>query len=321
MSATGSDPTRPFGSGRLDVALAVGRRVEVKSGSSFEGTPPGTPERSCQGWEGAGGNCNRDLTEGFRAMLEAAVVKTGKMDVMERVQWDNIIAEQGLDELGLTDRRGRIGGLTGVDYYVYGTITRFGSADRSYRFEGVGLRKKQFAIEMGVDLKITEVATGRIVVADSVKATIEQGKQFRVAGYKKEGGSADPFADVQEVVAARIAETLVTSRIPIKVIQVQGDGTLILNYGDVFLAPGDRLAAYSVGESFVDPDTGEVLGSEETQVGVVEIVRAEQKFSRAKAVTGQIGTGVALRRFVGTEAVGAAPDQPGNERRRSGRDW
>ena len=276
---------------------------------------------SCVGWEGVGANCNRDLTEGFRVMLEAAVVQTGKMDVMEREQWDNILAEQGFDELGLTDRSGRVGGLTGADYYLYGTITRFGSTDAGYRFEGLDLGKKRLAIEMGVDLKITEVATGRIVVADSVKATLEQGREFRVAGYKRRDASADPFADIQEVVAAKIAETLVTSRIPIKVIQVQGDGTLILNYGDVFFSPGDRLAAYEVGESFVDPDTGEVLGSEETQVGVVEIVRAEQKFSRARAVTGQIGAGAALRRFVGTEAIGAPPDQTQDKRRRSGRDW
>ena len=44
--------------------------------------------------------------------------------------------------------------------------------------------------------------------------------------------SGDPFGDVQEVVAAKIAEAIVTSRIPIKVIQIQADGTLIVNYGD-----------------------------------------------------------------------------------------
>lgn len=75
-----------------------------------------------------------------------------------------------------------------------------------------------------------------------------------------------------------------------------------------------RLAAFSAGE-FLDPDTGEVLGSEETEIGVIEITRAEPNFSRAKAVTGDIGEGVTLKRLVSEE-----PDQP-KKRKRSGARW
>lgn len=56
-----------------------------------------------------------------------------------------------------------------------------------------------------------------------------------------------------------------------------------------------------------------MLGAEETQTGVVEVLRAEQKFSRAKAVTGQIGASDALRRFVATEGLGTATDQAGEQ--------
>ena len=47
------------------------------------------------------------------------------------------------------------------------------------------------------------------------------------------------------------------------------------------------LALFEVGETFTDPDTGEVLGSEETEIGQVEIVSAEQRFSRARLVLGR----------------------------------
>ena len=268
---------------------------------------------SCEGWEGATGDCSQGLAAGFRAMLESAITKSGKMDVMERMQWNDILREQGLGEAGLTDAGGAIGGLTGVDYYVYGTITRFGKQRRGFDFEGV-VGRTRISTEMGVDLKVTDVATGRIVVAESVKETVRRGARFEVAGYKRREDSADPFADVQEIVAAKIAEAVVTSRIPVKVIQVQGDGTLILNYGNVFFNTGDRLAAYDVGEQFIDPDTGEVLGAEETQTGVAEIVRAEPKFSRARAVAGMIGAGTTLRRLVGTEAM-AGPEETRKERK------
>ena len=137
---------------------------------------------------------------------------------------------------------------------------------------------------MAVDIKITDVSTGSIVVAETVGASIKQGSSFTIGGIRQISASADPFADVQRVVAARIAEALVTSRIPVKVIAAQKDGTLILNYGNVFFGTWRPLGGlYSLGEVFVDPDTGEKLGSEETELGVV-VTKAETKFSRAKIV-------------------------------------
>ena len=90
---------------------------------------------------------------------------------------------------------------------------------------------------MAVDLRVTDVATGRIVLADSVDGEIQAGRAFSVGGIQSTESSADPFADVQRVVAARISEKIVTFHFPMKVIQAQTDGTLIINYGNVFLAP------------------------------------------------------------------------------------
>ncbi|MCY4440549.1 MAG: hypothetical protein OXE53_10120, partial [Deltaproteobacteria bacterium] len=139
---------------------------------------------------------------------------------------------------------------------------------------------------------------------------------FTIGGIRQAQASADPFADVQRVVAARIAEALVTARIPVKVIAVQRDGTLILNYGNVFFGRGDRLAVYSVGEVFVDPDTGEKLGAEETELGVVEVTRTQAKFSRAKIVGEpfEVKKGSTLKRV---EVV----KQDVVERERSGPEW
>ncbi|MDD9999980.1 MAG: hypothetical protein OXQ89_19735, partial [Rhodospirillaceae bacterium] len=75
--------------------------------------------------------------------------------------------------------------------------------------------------------------------------------------------------------------------------------TLIVNYGDAILAPGQQLVAFEVGEEFVDPDTGEVLGSEETEIGRVEITRAEARFSRAAIIGDPFNAqGATLRRPV-----------------------
>ena len=134
-----------------------------------------------------------------------------------------------------------MGGLTGTDYLIYGTITRFGSSGFQTDNKGptgiaqfggiVGaiaqrtIQKENVTTEMGVDLRVTDVATGHILFAGSLDASITQ------------RSSTDPFADVQRALAAKISEAVVTSRIPIKVIAVQDDGTLILNYGSVFPCP------------------------------------------------------------------------------------
>ena len=48
-----------------------------------------------------------------------------------------------------------------------------------------------------------------------------------------------------------------------------------------------------------------MLGTEEREIGVIEVTRAEPRFSCAKAVSGNIGQGVTLKRLVSEE-----PEQP-----------
>ncbi|MDE2724174.1 MAG: hypothetical protein OXI59_12435 [Gemmatimonadota bacterium] len=268
---------------------------------------------SCEGWDRS--NCNEDLSVGFRQMLETAISKTRKMDLMERRRLDVMLTEQTLGQIGYTDTGGAIGGLTGVDYYVYGTITSFGKdvnatvidgnsgigglfGGTANKVLGSGIATAKTQVQMGVDLKVSEVATGKILIADSLTEKLKTGTAFSFGGISQVDTEGDPFSDVQRVLAARIAEEIVTTLIPIKVIKVQKDGVLILNYGDIFLKPGQQLVAFEVGESFVDPDTGEVLGSEEMEIGRVEITRAEAKFSRAVVVGEQFSAqGTNLRKI------------------------
>ena len=157
---------------------------------------------------------------------------------------------------------------------------------------------KKATVDMSVDLKVTNVKSGSIAVADHVEGSVTTGQAFSIGGVSSSKGSADPFADVQRVVAAKISKAVVTARIPIKVIKVQTNGTFVLNYGNVFLEEGDVLSAFIVGGKIVDPDTKEVLGAEETLRGAVIVIEAHQKFSRAKFVDEplKVANGDVLRR-------------------------
>ena len=50
---------------------------------------------------------------------------------------------------------------------------------------------------------------------------------------------------------------------------------------------------------------------------MIEITRAEPRFSRARVLSGDVGQGSTLKRPVGTEASGQQP----KERKRSGARW
>ena len=277
---------------------------------------------SCQGWNAVRGqSCNRNLAEGFRIMLETAIVKTNKMLVMERSQMEQVMSEQVLGQAGLTTRGGKVGGLVGVDYMIYGSITKFGARTSDFSIgKGQGLTSlfnqrtqraideissKQVSTQMAVDIKVTNVSNGQILLADTVSGEAEQGQAFRAGGITIQGQQGDPFANVQRLVAAKIVEAVVTSRIPFKVIKVQKDGVLILNYGNVFLQPGDQLELFEVGEQFVDPDTGDILGAEEKRLGRVEVQAVENKFSKAilRSADQPVKVGSVLRRARSTDDV------------------
>ena len=148
---------------------------------------------SCEGWNQ---DCNENLAEGFRTMVETAIVKTKRMTVMERTRMETLLQEQAISESGLIDDDLSLGGLQGISYVVYGTISRFGQSTRGVQIStdrGVGsllgrrvrqaadggLNTAKTSVEMEIDLKITDAQTSEIVVVDYLGATVQLDKHFQ----------------------------------------------------------------------------------------------------------------------------------------------
>ena len=66
---------------------------------------------------------------------------------------------------------------------------------------------------------------------------------------------------------------------------------MIINAGEKGgVSVGDRFAVYRAGEELIDPDTGLSLGSMETRIGEIEVVKndiGEGKAAQCKIVSGQ----------------------------------
>ena len=96
--------------------------------------------------------------------------------------------------------------------------------------------------------------------------------------------------------AQNVTNAIVTSIYPVKVVRVQSNGEIMLNYGEGLLSVDDMLDVFTQGEAFTDPDTGEELGREEELVGKIMVVSVQSGFSKAQIVQGDgIADGMVAR--------------------------
>ena len=228
----------------------------------------------------------REDTRAFGDMLTTALVKTRKFNVIERDRLDEIFKEQGLSLKGFTTGgyTGRKFNLQGVHYIMTGAITEYGQKSSALRLKGFALGGK--TVKMAVDIRVLNVSTGAIEIAETVEASASAGGGFRVRGFAS-GGQGDSSAALGEVsrkTARNVANLIVSTVFPVKVVAKTRRGTVILNYGNGFLKKGDVLEIFSMGEVLIDPDTKEKLGSEEELVGRVAVTSAQAKFSKAKII-------------------------------------
>ena len=95
------------------------------------------------------------------------------------------------------------------------------------------------------------------------------------------------MGEVMCLSAQNVTNAVVTSIFPIKVVRVQGNGEVMLNYREGLVLGGEILEVFSQGEAFLDPDTGEELGREEELIGRLSVTSVQPRFSKADIIEGQ----------------------------------
>lgn len=106
-------------------------------------------------------------------MLTTALVKMG-LEVIERSQLEAVLREQQLARSGIIDPATAVemGKILGVDYILGGRITEFGIRDESQlggviaQFS-VGVRVKRSTARVKADVRLIDVRTGRILMAET----------------------------------------------------------------------------------------------------------------------------------------------------------
>lgn len=245
---------------------------------------------------------------GAQDMLVTELVKSGKYRVIEREQLAAIMQEKNLSLSGDIDPRTavKIGKMLGVEYLIAGSVTELGVTDRGASVPGGLLRglpsvnvRSQKA-EAALDARAFSTSTGEIVWADSARDETSDASVyvFGAGGGANDRGKVDKLMrPVVQKLASSFSKADVktsgmgghgdASGLVGKIANVDG-GTLYINAGsDGGVKEGDEFTIYRVGKQIKDPDTGEVLGADETKVGKIRVTAVKgPRLSTATAVSG-----------------------------------
>lgn len=217
---------------------------------------------------------------------------SSRFSVIEREKLDLVLKEQGLSTTGALDQQtaAKVGQVLGIKYIITGGIDKFAINTTKGGFGGIG--GSYTKAEAKINLRLIDTTTAERVVAVSAEGDVKKGGGFvkgaRLSREDEWGIASEALEKAsEEVVKAFEAHKGLKKLVAGgsmggtegKIIKVEGNRAW-LNMGSMSgIQVGDRYDVFSVGEALVDPDTGQVLGVDESQIGSGEVEEVQDRFS------------------------------------------
>jgi len=250
--------------------------------------------------------------EGMSEMLTTGLVKSGEFRVIERSKMQSIMQEQSLGMSGAVTNAtaAKVGKMLGVDVGVFGAVTQFGYSESEaggrapiptpFGRRSVRLGVKTLTATVGIDIRLVNTSSGEIIAAESVVVE-EEKKGLKISDARRSFSNETDFDESMVGKATRAAIDSAIVKITAQMENVAWSGSIIkcdgtsaiINAGSATgISVGSVLEVYHKGEELIDPETGLNLGSEETKVGVIEVVSdiADGKASKCKILEGSCGS-------------------------------
>jgi curli biogenesis system outer membrane secretion channel CsgG len=205
------------------------------------------------------------------------LVKTGKFIVVEREKMQKLLEEQKLGQSGAIDPNtaAEVGKILGLNAIMTGSISQFGVKKEGKDF--IISQSKQQIVECTVDIRVVDVETGQVLLADSGKGVVKKS-----SGKFLGMGNKSKYDETLEGEALRAAIVQFMDNIISQVnrkpwsarVAAVEDGRVYLNAGQVSgLEIGQKLNVFSQGKEIKDPTTGLVIGRTEKKIGTIKIAQ------------------------------------------------
>lgn len=264
---------------------------------------------------------NWDIGKGIADMTVTNLVKDGTFSVIERKKLDAILQEQNFSN---SDRANptsaaKVGKVLGVNAIVVGTITQFGTEDKSLGIGGIAGRLGGFGggkigtksgkASVAIDARLVDVNTGEVLAVATGKGTSKRSGLLLGGGGGGGGGfgaggidmGSSNFQDtiigeatrsaVEDLVAQLVGQSGKVEATKVSIEGLVADasgGEVIINVGKSSgVSAGMRLSVERVTREVKDPATGKVIRKVTSSVGEIEVTQVDDQSAVAKVISGQ----------------------------------
>ena len=178
-----------------------------------------------------------------------------------------------------------------VESFRYGrSATKIPNLDGKYRVSD--------SASLSLNVQILDTTKGTVTGAFPVKAVSSTGTSIQNGV-----GSASRIVleKAIEEAAGNLANQLSDTIFPVTVLQVKGKRLWVNRGNDSGMKAGETFIVYEPGEDLIDPQTGENLGTAETEVGLAKVLRINPKVTVMEVTKGDpaaMAPGFILRRTV-----------------------
>lgn len=242
-----------------------------------------------------------DVGGGLAAMLATALLESGEFLVVERAQLSTVLAEQELGANAMTTPESAVGpgALLGAQLLIAGEVTEFSDADKGRGFGlGFSLGSKQLGLSpqsktgtVGMDVRVIDTSSGRIVAAFQVRETLKSRAMAINVGYKGRSAGMSDFLRTPIGQAARSAINQVVQQFAAaaasqpwsgSVVDVE-DQSVVINAGaDSGVKVGDQFTIRRVSKLLTDPSSGRVLGRRTDILGFATVEQVGDALAYAR---------------------------------------
>lgn len=283
--------------------------------ASSHARTPSVPERvivAIEKFDDTDGSSADDAAQ-LRERVLHRVVGTRKFEVVERADLKKVVSEINHSEAGLTksdEGTPKRGLLKAAGYVIYGKLL-FCDAE-SARAEMVGLETSRTRFRCELQLKVSQVETGKIIVSKVVVGHAER-STMKVSEIKNGyGSSEDPLRrDAIEEAAMLAVDEIRAFLYPAMIVRLDSRYATV-NMTQEEVRVGDVFDVFENEGEMFDPSTGVSLGSEGSYIGRMKVEITGPRTSRLAPMgelrLNSVRPGCVIHR-VGKEALKAA-DRP-----------
>lgn len=254
------------------------------------------------GWSGKY-NIGDGMTTAMTNILSKSgwFVVLGDKDMRNAAMKEQDFATSGRTATG--KKTPKMGRMTSAQLLVKGSITHVqetGSQAGKLNFMGVSLGGSGGDAEINITIYLVDTTTGQVVaskdiIGDSGSSGYSLGYSGSDLGGLTGGFGGESKDNVQK--AIEDASGQITNYLISQLDQVQWEATVIMAKSNkIIINRGERDGVevgkvFNVGEieELIDPDTGELLDSEMSVVGAIEVTKVKKKIAYCKALNGVNG--------------------------------